>query len=273
MRRLIPILALLAAGALPAVAQAHQGQTPHLSCGEIDGYFTGFPGGPQTVVLHTAVDGVAQPDQSITANGPNFNTSTGYTNPDGGSHVLTAYFSWTTSEGSGKTPVATTTITNCPPPSSTNTALVQQIQSQQDQINRLQQQAQSNPSSGNAPSTSGGGTSPADLSAVVCTSQRIYRFLTRTKLEGSAVVGIDRVLVRGSERFGSYSKVTRRGRQRYMIRADYRGLVVPKGQLRTVTTFLKLADGRTVRTVQFLRLCLENDGNPNDTPTQDRANR
>jgi hypothetical protein len=195
------------------------------------------------------------------------------TNPDGGSHVLTAYFSWTTSEGSGRTAVATTTITNCPPPSSTNTALVQQIQNQQSEINRLQQQAQSGPSGGNAPSTSGGGTSPTDLSSVVCTSRRIYRFLTRTTLEGSRVVGIGRVLVRGSERYGSYSKVTRQGKQRFMIRADYRGLTVPRGQLRTVTTFLKLANGRTVRTVQFLRLCLENDGNPNDTPTQDRANR
>ena len=51
------------------------------------------------------------------------------------------------------------------------------------------------------------------------------------------------------------------------------GLTVPRGQLRTITTYVKLSDGSKVRTVQFLRLCLDRDGNPNDTPTQDRANK
>jgi hypothetical protein len=112
-----------------------------------------------------------------------------------------------------------------------------------------------------------------DLSQFVCTSHRTYSFLVRTKLEGQAVVGIDKVLVRGVERYGSFKKVTVRGKTRYRVTADYNDLTVPRGQLRTITTFLKLADGRKVRTVQFLRLCLDRDGNPNDTPSQDRANK
>ena len=93
----------------------------------------------------------------------------------------------------------------------------------------------------------------------------------RTRLKGEAVVGIDKVLVRGVERYGSWKRVTVRGKRRFKVTADYEGLTVPRGQLRTITTFLKLADGRKIRTVQFLRLCLDTDGNPNDTPTQDRA--
>ena len=112
-----------------------------------------------------------------------------------------------------------------------------------------------------------------DLSQFVCTSHRRYSFLVRTRLEGQAVVGIDKVLVRGVERYGSYKRVTVRGKRRFRVTADYDGLTVPRGQLRTITTFLKLADGHKVRTVQFLRLCLDRDGNPNDTPSQDRASK
>jgi hypothetical protein len=273
MRRLIPIIALVVAGVLPAAANAHQSPTPHLSCGEIDGTFTGFPAGPQTVTLHTAVDGVPQPDQAITANGPDFNTSTGYTNPDGGSHVLTAYFSWTSSEGPGQSPVATSTITNCPPLAPAVSQISQQVNSQQNQsANNPSSTTSPNSSSGTAPSTSGG-TLGTDLSAFVCQSRRIYRFTVRRELEGSAVVGIDRVLVRGSERYGSSTRKQVHGRTRFVVSADYRGLIVPRGQLRTITTFVKLANGKSVRTVQFVRLCLSSDGNPNDTPSQDRAPR
>ena len=273
MRRLIPILALVIAGVLPAAADAHQSPTPHLSCGEIDGTFNGFPAGPQTVVLHTAVDGVPQPDQSITANGPDFNTSTGYTNPDAGSHVLTGYFSWTSSDGAGQSPVATSTITNCPPPSPAVSQAPQPVNSQQNQsTTNPGATAPPNSSSGRTPSTSGGelGT---DLSAFVCQSRRVYKFTVRRELQGSAVVGIDRVLVRGSEHYGSYTRKQVHGRTRFVVSADYRGLIVPRGQLRTITTFVKLADGKSVRTVQFVRLCLSSDGNPNDTPSQDRAPR
>ena len=265
MRRTIPILVLALACALPAAAQAHRSDAPpHLSCAEIDGAFSDFPAGPQTVVLHTSVDGVPQPDQTITANGPNFTTSTGYWNPDAASHVLQAWFSWTTSTGqTGRGPLQTTTITNCPPPPAPVT-VVQQTTSSTHQGNTT------TPSNGSAPSTSGGGVA-GDLSEYVCTSQRTYRFLVRPSLGGQRVVGIDRVLVRGVERYGSFAKVTVRGQTRFRVTADYRGLTVPRCQLRTVTTFVELADGRKVRTVQKLRLCLDRDGNPNDTPTQERA--
>jgi hypothetical protein len=276
MRRLIPIIALVVAGALPAAANAHQAPTPHLSCGEIDGTFTGFPAGPQTVTLHTAVDGVPQPDQPITAGGPDFNTSTGYRNPDAGSHVLTSWFSWSSADGPGQTQMATATITNCPPPAPAVTQVIQQNASRQSGSTNT-----TNPSSGTAPGSSQGGTAPStaggtlptDISAFVCQSRRVYRFTVRRTLEGSAVVGVARVLARGSERYGSFTRKRVHGHVRFVVRGDYRGLVVPRGQLRTITTFLKLADGRTVRTVQFVRLCLSRDGNPNDTPSQDRAPR
>lgn len=270
MRRLIPIIVLVLACVVPTAAQAnHSDSPPHLSCGEIDGTFSDFPSGPQTVTLHTTVDGVPQPDHNITANGPNFSTSTGYWNPDAGSHVVQGWFTWTTSQGeTGRGPLQTTTITNCPPQAPPVT-IVQQTTNQQASSN--QGTAPSN-AGGRAPSTSGG-VAGEDLSQFVCTSHRTYRFLVRTKLEGQAVVGIDKVLVRGVERYGSFKKVTVRGKTRWQVSADYNDLTVPRGQLRTITTFLKLADGRKVRTVQFLRLCLDRDGNPNDTPTQDRASK
>jgi hypothetical protein len=265
MRRTIPILVLALACALPAAAQAHRSDAPpHLSCAEIDGAFSGFPGGPQTVVLHTSVDGVPQPDHTITADGPDFTTSTGFWNPDGGSHVVRAWFSWTTSTGEhGRGPLQTTTITNCPPPPAPVTVVQQTTSSSQ-------QGSTTTPPQGGAPSTSGGGVA-GDLSEYVCTSHRIYRFLVRPSLRGQRVVGIERVLVRGVERYGSFARVTVRGQTRFRVTADYRDLTVPRGQLRTVTTVLELADGRKVRTVQKLRLCLDRDGNPNDTPTQERA--
>lgn len=271
MRRLIPILVIAFGCAVPAAAQAnHSDSPPHLSCGEIDGSFSDFPAGPQTVVLHTTVDGVPQPDQAITANGPDFTTSTGYWNPDAGSHVVQGWFTWTTSQGeTGRGPLQTTTITNCPPQSGPVTVVQQTTNASQ------RPASNSGPANanGSAPTTSGSGVAGDDLSQFVCTSHRIYRFLVRRTLEGQAVVGIDKVLVRGVERYGSYKKVTVRGKTRWRVSADYRDLTVPRGQLRTITTYLKLADGRKVRTVQFLRLCLDRDGNPNDTPTQDRASK
>ena len=273
MRRLIPIIVLVLACVVPTAAQAnHSDSPPHLSCGEIDGTFSDFPSGPQTVTLHTTVDGVPQPDQNITANGPNFSTSTGYWNPDAGSHVVQGWFTWTTSEGeTGRGPLQTTTITNCPPQGAPVTIVQQTTNSTTQPGNTNSGTAPSN-SSGTAPSTSGG-VAGDDLSQFVCTSHRTYKFLVRTKLEGQNVVGIDKVLVRGVERYGSFKKVTVRGKERWQVTADYNDLTVPRGQLRTITTYVKLSDGRKVRTVQFLRLCLDRDGNPNDTPTQDRASK
>jgi hypothetical protein len=278
MRRLIPIIALVVAGGLPATAIAHQAPTPHLSCGEIDGTFTGFPAGPQTVTLHTAVDGVPQPDRTITAAGPDFNTSSGYTNPDGASHVLTAWFTWTSTDGPGQTQTATSTITDCPPPAPAAGPVNSQSSTSSQQTQSTANST--NPASGNAPATAQGGAPSTaggvlgtDLSAFVCQSRRIYTFTVRRTLEGSPVVGVSKVLARGSERYGSYKTKTVGGHKRFVVSGDYRGLVVPRGQLRTITTFLKLGSGKTVRTVQFVRLCLSRDGNPNDTPSQDRASR
>jgi hypothetical protein len=275
-KRLIPLLALALVLAVPAAAKAnHSDAPPHLSCGEIDGSFSDFPSGPQTVVLHTTVDGVPQPDQAITANGPNFTTSTGYWNPDGGSHVVQGWFSWTTSRGeTGRGPLQTTTIMNCPLPAPASVIVQQQSSSTvttPQQVTNANGGAPTN-AQGRPPTTSGG-VGGEDISQFVCTSQRRYTFLVRRTLEGQPVVGIDRVLVRGVERFGSFKKVKVRGQDRFRVTADYRNLTVPRGQLRTITTFVKLGDGRKVRTVQFLRLCLDRDGNPNDAPTQDRANR
>jgi hypothetical protein len=275
-KRLIPLLALALVLAVPAAAKAnHSDAPPHLSCGEIDGSFSDFPAGPQTVVLHTSVDGVPQADQAITANGPNFTTSTGYWNPDGGSHVVQGWFSWTTSQGeTGRGPLQTTTITNCPLPAPASIIVQQQSSSAVTTPQQIASGTAPANAQGRAPTTTGvGGVGGEDISQFVCTSQRRYTFLVRRTLEGQAVVGIDRVLVRGVERFGSFKKVKVRGQDRFRVTADYRDLVVPRGQLRTITTYVKLGDGRKVRTVQFLRLCLDRDGNPNDTPTQDRANR
>jgi hypothetical protein len=272
-KRILSMCAIALFVAIPATAEANVSkEPPHISCAEIDGAFADFPAGPQTVVLHTAVDGVPQPDQSITGTGQAFTTSTGYWNPDANPHVVQAWFSWTTSQGeAGRGPVQTTTVTNCPPPPAPVTVVQQQSSSQQ---NASQQGGAPGTANGNAPSTNGqGGVGGEDLSAFVCTSRRQYTFLVRRTLDGKAVTGIDRVLVRGVERYGSYKKVRVRGRERFRVTADYRGLTVPRGQLRTITTFVKLSDGRRIRTVQFVRLCLSNDGNPNDTPTQDRANR
>jgi hypothetical protein len=117
MKRITIILGLLL-GVLfltPAIASAHIAPAPHLSCGELDGHFTNFPAGPQAVTLHYSVDGIEQPPVTQTGIGPAFDTSVGYYNADGGSHVLSARFTWT-ADGGGSSPIATTTIDRCPPP-------------------------------------------------------------------------------------------------------------------------------------------------------------
>jgi len=105
---------------------------------------------------------------------------------------------------------------------------------------------------------------------LACTSGRIYRFTLRKDVQGVAIARVDSVLVAGTEARGSFSRTSA---GRFRIRADYRGVTAPAGQLRTITVNARLADGRKVRLVQFARLCLERDGNPNDTPAQGRANR
>ena len=270
MRRLIPIIVLVLACVVPTAAQAnHSDSPPHLSCGEIDGTFSDFPSGPQTVTLHTTVDGVPQPDHNITANGPNFSTSTGYWNPDAGSHVVQGWFTWTTSQGeTGRGPLQTTTITNCPPQAPPVT-IVQQTTNQQASSNQ-----------GTAPATPADARRARPAGSLVTTSRSSSA--PRTARTASSCARSSRARpssastrcsCRGVERYGSFKKVTVRGKTRWQVTADYNDLTVPRGQLRTITTFLKLADGRKVRTVQFLRLCLDRDGNPNDTPTQDRASK
>ena len=182
-----------------------------------------------------AVGGVPRPDQNITANGPDFTTSTGYWNPDAGSHVMQGWFTWTTSEGAtGRGPLRTA-ATNCPPQG----APVTMCNNTPNSTAQPGSRNRDRPSnwggnhrnwSGNAPSTSGG-VAGEDLSQFVCTSHRTYSFLVRTKLEGQAVVGIDKVLVRGVERYGSFKKVTVRGKARCRVTADYNDLTVSRGQL------------------------------------------
>jgi hypothetical protein len=99
MRRIIPVLAMIAALAAPAVASAHQADPPHLSCAELDGHFTNFPAGTQGVVLHYSVDGIVQPDVVISGQGPNFDTSFGYYNPDRNVHTVSARFTCLENDG------------------------------------------------------------------------------------------------------------------------------------------------------------------------------
>jgi hypothetical protein len=124
MKRIATILGVLLGVAVPlataAPGEAHVAPAPHLSCGELDGHFTNFPAGPQSVTLHYSVDGIEQPPVTQTGTGPAFDTSVGYYNADAGSHVLSARFTWTTVENgstvTGTSPIATTTIDRCPPP-------------------------------------------------------------------------------------------------------------------------------------------------------------
>ena len=92
--------------------------------------------GPGTEVIAPSFTYVAA-HQAITATGPNFTTSTGYWNPDGGSHVVQGWFSWTTSQGeTGRGPLQTTTITNCPPQAPPVTIVQQTTTSSQQNANR-----------------------------------------------------------------------------------------------------------------------------------------
>ena len=114
--------------------------------------------------------------------------------------------------------------------------------------------------------------------ALKCRSNREYNFRLRTSVNGSKVVEVRSVAVAGD--VATQMNVTSPGGRaawtdgtgRFRIWANYSGLVVPAGQLRTVTVVAVTADGQQYRLVQFLRLCMEvQDGNPNDTPAQDRA--
>jgi hypothetical protein len=105
---------------------------------------------------------------------------------------------------------------------------------------------------------------------LACTSNRVYKFKLRTDVQGVAVRSVTSVVVAGVEKRGSAERLAN---GRFKITADYRGITAPAGQLRTITVNAVLADGSKVRLVQLARLCLERDGNPNDTPAQDRASR
>ena len=68
MRRLIPIIVLVLACVVPTAAQANQSDSPpHLSCGEIDGTFSDFPSGPQTVIAAAADAERGRPGRSRSA--------------------------------------------------------------------------------------------------------------------------------------------------------------------------------------------------------------
>lgn len=113
--------------------------------------------------------------------------------------------------------------------------------------------------------------------ALKCRSNREYNFRLRSRINGSRVTTVESVAVAGdvATQIGVTSPGGRAawtdGTGRFRIFANYSGLVVPAGQLRTVTVVARTADGERYRLVQFVRLCLETDGNPNDTPAQDRA--
>ena len=114
--------------------------------------------------------------------------------------------------------------------------------------------------------------------ALKCRSNREYNFRLRSSINGSKVTAVESVSVAGdtATQMGVNSPGGRAawtdGTGRFRIWANYSGLVVPAGQLRTVTVVAVTADGQQYRLVQFVRLCMETqDGNPNDTPAQDRA--
>lgn len=255
--KLIAALAVLAGLAAPAAAQAHQADPPHISCAEIDGHFTNFPEGVQGVTLHTFVDGIVMPEIVISGTGPNFDTSYGYYNPDRNTHSVVAYFTWT-ADGGGMSPRTTATVANCPPPASQ-----EQITILQNQINELYNQQ--------ITIINRITNIENHVNTISCTSNRVYKFLIRTTIDGSPVTAVTHGLVRNQAEFWSVATVTRNGAPRFQVTADYRGLEVPKGQVRTVVSFAKTADGREFRTTQKLRLCLENDGNMNDSSSQGRA--
>lgn len=120
------------------------------------------------------------------------------------------------------------------------------------------------------------------VDALRCQSDRVYDFQVRREVDGSPVVGIAPRVgnTGGVEVIGQSVTQASDGDRgawrtnaegRVVVTADYRGIEAPKGQLRTVTVYARTEDGKTHRLVQKLRLCLEDDGNPNDRGAQDRA--
>lgn len=121
------------------------------------------------------------------------------------------------------------------------------------------------------------------VQALSCQSDRVYEFRARREVDGSPVTGIasrqpdgtggmevegrPMTQATGDDR-GSWHM---NGDGRLVITADYSGIEAPRGQVRTVVSWLLTADGERHRTKQALRLCLEDDGNMNDRTTQGRA--
>lgn len=110
------------------------------------------------------------------------------------------------------------------------------------------------------------------LEALTCQSDRIYEFRLRTSVDGSPIVSVRDVRVAGTVERGSFS---RNAEGRFVITADYRGIVAPRLQFRTVMVHARTADGREYDLVQYVRLCSDaeggDDGDPNNRPAQDRA--
>jgi hypothetical protein len=107
------------------------------------------------------------------------------------------------------------------------------------------------------------------IDALSCQSNRIYTYRLRTEVDGVPVTKVNSVTVAGTTERGSFT----RANGRFVVRADYRGITAPSLQFRTAMTNVTLANGDTVDLVQYVRLCGDRDGDPNDTPAQDRASR
>jgi uncharacterized coiled-coil protein SlyX len=107
------------------------------------------------------------------------------------------------------------------------------------------------------------------VDALSCTSSRIYTYRLRKDVGGDPVSEVLSVTVAGTHERGSVSR--RNGR--FVVRADYRGIAAPSLQFRTAMTHVRLASGREVDLVQYVRLCGARDGGPNKTPAQAFAGR
>jgi hypothetical protein len=259
-------LAFVMVLASAVAASAHTSSVPVITCGTVTTQFQDFPAGTHAVTTYLSVDGAAASPLQGSFTGRSGQVKAGFTPPgDGLQHTYRAQVAWS-DDGGGRSAIATATLI-CPPapiqpPAVTPPVVTPPVVT---------------PPASTLPAASTCTTSTCPCTT--CTSRRVYTFTTRRMFQGQRVVGVPSVIVRGHELVGAasdrFGKVVRHN-GRFRVTASFAGLVVPKGQVRTVTVWLRLAAGnhrraRSVRTVQFVRLCLANDGNPNDPGSQDRA--
>lgn len=265
MRVLALAAAMIACGG--ASASAHTSTAPQIACGSVTTQFRDFPSGTHQVTTYLSIDGAAAVALQGSFTGYSGQVQAGFTPPgDGLAHTYRAQVSWT-ADGGGRSSITTATLT-CPASPVTPQAPVPTPPA-----------ATPPAPPASAPTLPAASCTPSTCPCTSCTSRRVYTFTTRATYRGHRVVGVARARARGHEltgahadhRFGKVQRVHRGGRVRFRVTANFAGLVVPKGQLRTVSVWLRLDNDKTVRTVQFVRLCLPNDGNPNDSSAQDRA--